>query len=162
MRPRPFPEQMRSAWRAGVRPKIIALVVMARDRRLPLLLVLENCGVEAVPADSRAEARRILDSRYPIQVVLTDTALLDGTWTDVLDDVAKSATKAEVIVCARVDDARLWSPVLESGAYDLIVEPYQREEVQRIVEAAAAKTYIRSLEPAKEESTKTKATGEVA
>jgi DNA-binding NtrC family response regulator len=145
-----------------VSTKITVLVVMARDRRLPLLLALEECGIDPVPADGRVEARRVLDSRYPIQVVLTDTALPDGTWMDVLDGVTQSGTKAEVVVCARVADAQLWSAVLERGAYDLMIEPYQPEEVRRIIEAAAARSYMRSLPPAKEKRTKAKAADEAS
>jgi FixJ family two-component response regulator len=43
---------------------------------------------------------------------------------------------ASVVVSARLADERLWSEVLWRGAYDVIVEPYEAEEVRRIVEGA--------------------------
>jgi len=51
----------------------------------------------------------------------------------------------------------LWIDALEQGAYDVLVEPYQREEIWRIVEAAAARSYMRSLPRARATSYKTKA-----
>jgi FixJ family two-component response regulator len=41
-------------------------------------------------------------------------------------------------------DPKLWLDVLEQGGYDVLVQPYQREEIKRIVEAAAARSYFRS------------------
>jgi hypothetical protein len=36
-----------------------------------------------------------------------------------------------------VADERLWAQVLEAGAFDILVEPYQVREVSRILDAAA-------------------------
>ena len=127
--------------------KIKALVVTASAQGLPLLAMLEACGVEVVQASDRHQARQLLQVQDPIQIVLTDQVLPDGTWRGVVEDVAQSRVNAEVVVCAQNADATLWCDVLESGAFDLLAEPYQRSEVQRIVEAAAAKSYTRS--PAK-------------
>ena len=43
----------------------------------------------------------------------------------------------------------------DPSGYDVLVEPYQHEEVRRIVEAAAARSYRRS--PAQSKSRKPKA-----
>src|SRR5207302_11084855 len=91
-----------------------------------------------------------------VQVVLTDTVLPDGDWRRVLEIVAHSCPNIEVVVSARLGDHRLWIDVLEQGAYDVLVEPYECEEVRRIVETAAEKSYICSLPPAGAMSYKTK------
>jgi len=75
----------------------------------------------------------------------------------VLEIVAADRPNVEVVVCSRLGDHRLWIDALEQGAYDLVAEPYQREEIQRIVEAAAARSYMRSLPPARAMSYKTRA-----
>jgi len=36
----------------------------------------------------------------------------------------------------------MWLDVLEEGGYDVLVEPFEHEEVRRIVEAAAARSYM--------------------
>ena len=73
-----------------------------------------------------------------MRLVLTDLTLPDGSWFDVLSRVDDAKADAKVVVCARLADERLWSQVLEAGAYDMLVEPYQQDEVRRILDAAAA------------------------
>jgi DNA-binding NtrC family response regulator len=132
---------------------------MTRERRLPLLERLEACRIEVLPVCDCNEARRFLESCSRVQVVLCDTTLPDGNWRNVLEDVQQSSTNADVILCARLSDERLWIDALESGAYDLLIEPYTEQEVERILEAAAARSYMRSLPPARAISHKTKAAG---
>lgn len=133
----------------GMQSKISALLIMPRERRLPLLEHLEACGVDLLTACDCGEAHRILDGRRPVQVVLTDVKLTDGDWRSVLAEVSHSDKRAEVIVCASLVDHNLWIDALEGGAYDVIVRPYQREEVRRILVSAAARSDMRSLDPAR-------------
>ena len=137
--------------------KITAMLIMSRERRPSLLEVLESCGIDVLPVCDCNEARRMLKTQPQVQVVLTDGALPDGDWRRVLEIVAEDHPNVEVVVCSRLGDHRLWIDALEWGAYDLVAEPYQREEIQRIVEAAAARSYMRSLPPARAMSYKTRA-----
>ena len=88
-------------------------------------------------------------------MVLTDAALPDGDWRGVLQIVAQAGANIEVVVCSSLGDHKLWLDVLEQGAYDVLVEPYQHEEIQRIVEGADRN--LRSLPPARAMSYKTMA-----
>jgi len=124
--------------------KIKAMLVMARERRPPLLDALESCGVEVLSVCDCNEARRMFEAQPPVQVVVTDTALADGDWRRVLEIVVQGCPNIEVVVSLRLSDHALWMDVLEQGGYDVLAEPYQHKEVQRIVEAAAAKSYLRS------------------
>src|SRR5438445_6695270 len=124
-------------------PKIKAMLVMARKRRLPLLHALESCGIEVLPVCDCNEARRMLGTHRLVQVVVTDAVLPDGDWRRVLEIVEQGRRKIEVVVCSRLGDPKLWLDVLAQGGYDVLVQPYQREEIKRIVEAAAARSYIR-------------------
>ncbi len=133
------------------------MLIMARECRLPLLEALETCGIDVLPVGDCNEARRVLETQLQVQVVLTDTALPDGDWRKALQIVAQSRPSVEVIVCSRLGDRRLWIDVLGQGACDLLAEPYQREEIQRILEAAAARSYMHSLPPARAMSHKAKA-----
>jgi len=125
-------------------PKIRAMLVMDRKRNLPLLDVLESCGIEVLAVCDCHEARRMLETRPSVHVVVTDTTLPDGDWRRVLEIMARSSPNIEVIVHSRLGDHKLWLDVLEQGGYDVLVEPFHYEEVQRIVEAAAARSYGRS------------------
>lgn len=89
--------------------------------------------------------------------MLTDAVLPDGDWRRVLEIVAHTCPNIEVVVSSRLGDDKLWIEVMEQGAYDLLVEPYESKEVRRIVEAAADKRYMRSLPPDQAISYKPKA-----
>jgi len=128
-------------------PKITALLVMARESRLPLFEQLEGCGIEVLPVSTCQEARRALVLSLAVQVVIVDVALPDGSWCQVLEDVAQWPGHAEVIVRTHVADQRLWREVVARGASDLLLEPCQPEEMKRIIEAAVARSYMRSLQP---------------
>jgi two-component system, chemotaxis family, chemotaxis protein CheY len=137
-------------------PKIKVMLVMAQERRLPLLDVLESCGIEVVPACNCNEARRMLETQS-VQTVVTDRALPDGDWRAVLEIVAQDRANVQVVVCSRLGDHTLLIDVLEQGAYDVLVEPYQREEVRRVLEAAAARSDVRYRPLARMTGYKTKA-----
>jgi DNA-binding NtrC family response regulator len=124
-------------------PKIKAVLVMAQYRHKPLLDALESCAIEVLPVYDCNQARRVFEAQPPVQVVVTDAVLHDGNWRRVLEIVARGRRKIEVIVCSRLGDPKLWLDVLEEGGYDVLVEPFEHEEVRRIVEAAAARSYMR-------------------
>jgi len=74
-------------------PKIMALLVMARERRQPLLDALQSCGVEVLAVCDCNGAGRMLQTHPQVQVVLTDTKLPDGDWRVVLDSVDAERSK---------------------------------------------------------------------
>jgi len=113
---------------------LAALVVMPLERRSCLIDHLT--GVEVRTAASCGEATDVLRLDQEVRVVLTDLALPDGSWFDILNLVGDLHPGAHVVVCARVADERLWTQVLEAGGFDVLVEPYQEREVHRILEAA--------------------------
>jgi CheY-like chemotaxis protein len=86
---------------------IKALVVMAQERRLPLLDALESCGIEVLPVCDCNEARRMLEAQPAVQVVVTDTTLPDGDWRRVLEIVEQGRRKIEIVVCSCLGDPKL-------------------------------------------------------
>ena len=125
-------------------PKIKAMLVMAQERYLLLLDALESCGIEVLPVRDCNEARRMFEAQPSVQVVVTDAVLHDGDWRQVLAIVAQGRRRIEVVVCSRLADPKLWLDVVEEGGYDVLVEPFEHEEVRRIVEGAAARSYMGS------------------
>jgi FixJ family two-component response regulator len=73
-----------------------------------------------------------------VGVVVTDLSHPDGNWSDLLRHVVDVGLDTRVVVCSPAADERLWAEVFWRGAYDLLVEPYNREQVQSIVETATA------------------------
>ncbi len=70
-------------------------------------------------------------------VVITDTRLPDGhSWKDALDTMEELWNRPQLIVADRLANEALWAEVLNLGAYDLLVTPFEPAEVQRVVTLA--------------------------
>jgi DNA-binding NtrC family response regulator len=67
------------------------------------------------------------------EVILTEAALPDGRWLDVLHLVRECPREPEVIVTDPQADARFWAEALNLGAYDLLAQPFYEPEVRRIL-----------------------------
>ena len=72
-----------------------------------------------------------------VQIVLCDRNLPDGTWLDILGQVAASGDPPLLIVTSRVADERLWAEVLNLGGFDLIAKPFAATEVLHVLSAAS-------------------------
>jgi DNA-binding NtrC family response regulator len=109
---------------------------MSPERRRSLKPNLESLNVRLLLAGSFQEARFLLDNNPLVSVVITDVSLNDGNWCDIFRYLVDNGIHASVVVSSRLPDERLWSEVLWRGAYDVLVEPYEADEVRRIVEGA--------------------------
>jgi DNA-binding NtrC family response regulator len=69
-------------------------------------------------------------------VVLTDAALPDGNWLDVLHLVRETPREMKVVVTDPQADAHFWAEALNLGAYDLLAQPFYEPEVRRILSSA--------------------------
>ncbi len=114
-----------------------ALVVMAPERCRNLIRCVSAVVPRVLTASTCDEAVGFLRTET-VGVVLTDLSLPDGSWFDVLNRTSDFQPEAMVVVCARLADERLWTEVLDAGGFDVLAEPYQEPEVQRILNAAAA------------------------
>jgi DNA-binding NtrC family response regulator len=89
-------------------------------------------------AENLQQARAKLgQERY--HVILTEAALPDGRWLDVLHLVRDVPDHVEVIVTDRLADARFWAEALNLGAYDLLTQPFDETEVRRILMNASSR-----------------------
>lgn len=103
---------------------------------LPLSLALEHAG-------EVSEARRKLAEKS-YGVILTEARLPDGNWIDVLNLVNDLALTSILIVTDPLADELLWAEVLNLGAYDLLVQPFDAGEVQRILFSASLRSLQKS------------------
>jgi DNA-binding NtrC family response regulator len=71
--------------------------------------------------------------RQTYDVILTEAALPDGGWQDVLNLAREFPRQTEVIVTDPQADARFWAEALNLGAYDLLAQPFYEPEVRRIL-----------------------------
>jgi DNA-binding response OmpR family regulator len=62
-------------------------------------------------------------------VVICGCALPDGDWRGMLDEVAAMPKPPSLIVSSRLADERLWAEVLNLGGYDVLLTPFDENEV---------------------------------
>jgi|SRR5579883_1898318 len=108
-------------------------------RRISHMVHGFQATVEHVPTVHHARAK-LRECDYDI--VLTEAALPDGNWLDVLHLVRACPQEIEVIVTDPHADPRLWSEALNRGAYDLIAQPFYEPEVQRILYNACSRRRV--------------------
>jgi two-component system, NtrC family, response regulator PilR len=104
--------------------------------RLSQMLQALPLALEHVGTIQQARAK-LRQKDYP--VVLTEAALPDGTWLDVLHETRDIPHEIEVIVTDPQADARFWAEALNLGAYDLLAQPFYEPEVRRILFNACAR-----------------------
>ena len=81
------------------------------------------------------QARSVL-KLHKVAVVLCDQTLPDGSWREVLRDVAGVANAPVLVVASALADEALWAEVLNLGAYDLLSKPFRADEVLRTISLA--------------------------
>lgn len=117
--------------------RIPALLVHQNSQTLTALKsALERQGMRVVPAESYAQAQRLLRGLNPAPLVFTDIDLPDGTWADVLALAEKAAQPVNVIVVARVVDTRFYVRAIETGAFDFIAPPFNAADLDYVVRSA--------------------------
>jgi DNA-binding NtrC family response regulator len=117
-----------------------ALVALADPQdRATIGRILAGCGLHPILCSTSAEARAILASK-PISLVFCQESLPDGGFLEVLRAADSSRRKVPIVVCSRLVNADLYLRVMEMGAYDFVVSPYQKADVAWIVEGALRKT----------------------
>jgi len=112
------------------------LLVSPPQHRAGLLSSLEGKDFQIHLASNFREAMQRLGGEHSYDVLVADAELPDGSWRDLLQFLQDARLACEMVVCSRCGDERLWAEVLECGAYDLLVEPYDPQEVRRIIERA--------------------------
>ena len=120
-----------------MRSRILFISGRAEDaRRLSGMLHALPLVLEHVPSLQQAR-NRINHQEY--EVILTEAALPDGKWQDVLHLVRECPYETEVIVTDRQADACFWAEALNLGAYDLLAQPFYEPEVRRILYNACSR-----------------------
>jgi DNA-binding NtrC family response regulator len=99
-------------------------------RNLSQMLHALPLKLEYAPSLHQARTR-LHQQEY--EVILTEAALPDGKWLDVLHLARECPRETEVIVTDPRADASFWAEALNLGAYDLLAQPFYEPEVRRIL-----------------------------
>ena len=79
-------------------------------------------------ASSFREATTLMLESVP-DLILCEKDLPDGSWEDVFREAEGQRSHPPVVVVSRNADERLWAEVLNLGAYDMLLKPFDRTEV---------------------------------
>lgn len=119
----------------------VVLAVTNRQGSSDLIQQIEQQGVHVIAVSRRDQARAVLQGNPRVPIVLTDENLPDGDWRDVLQDVAASGAGAEIVVCATGAEQplRLCFELLDHGAFGLMAEPYDPDQLQWLINTATSR-----------------------
>lgn len=105
-----------------------------RDRQL-VQEVFRSFSWRLFEAQERPQAMQFLE-KHTVQVVIAEAELPNWSWKKVLGDLRRRDRPPQLIVTSRHADDYLWAEALNVGAYDVLAQPFEREEVARVVASA--------------------------
>lgn len=83
-------------------------------------------------------------SSCSVDMVFCQERLPDGSYRDILQSLGQSA-KTAVVVCAEFYDKKAYIEAMSLGAFDYITHPYQKNDVDWIIENATRKLTFPSV-----------------
>lgn len=116
--------------------RLCLIAVASPERLVALHEVVDASGLDALVAQSCREVRRLLEKHSNVDLVITDLQLPGGNWSDVMRYVAEAKLAARVLVSSPLVEEKLLTDVLGRGGFDVLLEPYDVEEVKRVIEIA--------------------------
>lgn len=115
---------------------VSALLIGAyNDDRLLLHDIFHARGWRLFEAPGRRHAMQCLE-RNAIEVVIAESGIPNWTWKRILHDLRSLPVQPQLIVTSRMADDSLWAEVLNCGGYDVLAQPFVRDEVERVIGAA--------------------------
>src|SRR5215471_5049448 len=113
----------------------VLVVSPSLNRALSRILEGTSCPLTVLHSpDCEQASAHLADSR--ISVVICEALLPDGSWKDLLARMARARTSSVLVVTSKVADEWLWAEVLNLGGYDVLAQPFDREEVTRVMRSA--------------------------
>jgi DNA-binding response OmpR family regulator len=114
----------------------IFLVVPA-DRRREIARQLHPLNADLVFASPSGQTDEPINTDDLFQVAILPATLPDTAWWKLWGMLELLDNRPAILVYAREATFQLWSGVLESGGYDVVVDPFSGEEIRHAVLQAA-------------------------
>jgi DNA-binding response OmpR family regulator len=113
------------------------LIVVAPERRNEIARQLSQLHAQLLFVGRAGTTSEAIREDDVFQVALLPATLSDTDWWELWGVLGLLTRRPAILVYARQATFQLWSGVLESGGYDVIVEPFSDEELQGAVLRAA-------------------------
>jgi DNA-binding NtrC family response regulator len=116
---------------------VILFVSPLKHDQEHLIQIFSGSQWKLVTAETLRRARAFL-LKIGVGAVISEEVLPDGNWRDVkkhLHTLPVWPKPQLVVTCAQAND-KLWSEVLNEGGYDVLAQPFARDEVLRVMQMA--------------------------
>jgi PleD family two-component response regulator len=113
------------------------LLVMPAERRGDITRQLLPLNAQLVFADPSGRTEEPIKEDDIFQVAILPGMLADTDWWKLWGVLGLLKKRPAILVYAREASFQLWSGVLESGGYDVLVEPFSDSEIRTAVRRAA-------------------------
>ena len=113
---------------------VLAVSPVPADR-VRLREILSQGNWKLYEASDCREALEVLRG-LSVPVLLCERDHADGNWEDLLKATARLPAPPNLIVFSRLADECLWAKVLNLGGFDVLMTPFEPEEVLRVTFAA--------------------------
>ena len=113
---------------------VLAVSPLPADR-VRLREILSQGNWQLHEASDCCEALALLRD-HSVTVLFCERDHADGNWEDLLSATARLPTPPYLIVFSRLADESLWAKVLNLGGFDVLMTPFEPEEVLRVTFAA--------------------------
>ena len=121
---------------ATTSPHLRILLVIPTERRSEITRQLQPLNAELVFADPSGQTEEGIMEDDIFQVAILPATLNDTAWWKLWGVLGVLHKRPSILVYAREATFELWSGVLESGGYDVIVEPFSDSEIRNAVRQA--------------------------
>ncbi len=111
--------------------RVVVITPDARDRAL-LARIADQFGWTFTAVTSTASAIGALQPNAA-HLVICDRDLPDEEWQDALPKLAAAPQVLGVLLASTVADDYLWDEVIKHRGFDVVVKPYDAEQLHRIV-----------------------------
>lgn len=124
----------------SVSTPVVLLALPARTDRIYARSILDRAGIQTLEASNYRELVIEL-AKSGADVIVCDEHLPGGSWKDVLGQIAWLSEPPKLIVAAGEVCVPLWAEVLNLGAFDVLMKPFEPGELLQVALSACPHTH---------------------
>ncbi len=115
---------------------LFALLVHGHSERLDSLKrTLEELSIDTSSVETCREARELILRRRPA-VILAESALPDGSWSNLLNIAETAHVTLSLIVVGAFPNSQSYLSAMDHGAFDFVAPPFEHESLGFVVRSA--------------------------
>jgi DNA-binding NtrC family response regulator len=110
----------------------VLLIAQHTLETAPLQKILSEYQCELYVVRTPQQGLRFLEA-HPLGVIIYDISEPSAErWQDLLRQLSEIYPTPRLIVASRIGDETMWAEVLNLGGFDLLLKPYDPDEVRRV------------------------------